>query len=149
MESKLTLPTWEQIPDIELYMDQVLVLLNKYTCQNNNEPITASMLNNYVKQKLLDSPNKKKYSRHHVSVFYMICILKRVLTITQIKTLLDGLKEEMSGEEMYVLFYTLIQDPDVGSNDESDFKRALYHAVRSVNSAVCAERYLSAKENRQ
>ncbi len=147
MNNKFSLPKWEQIPDIDLYMDQVLVLLNKYTevflSEEGEEVITASMLNNYVKQKLLPPPNKKKYNRDHVSVFCIICVLKRVLTITQIKTLLDGLGAEMKTEELYGLFSSLLCDPNDEGLAVSDCEKALFYSVRAFISVITAEKYLT------
>ena len=60
-----TIPSWEQLPAIELYMDQVIILLNKYV--NTNIPITQSMVNNYVKLKAVPAPVKNdmvKYTLH-------------------------------------------------------------------------------------
>ncbi len=86
------LPRWEQLPDMELYMDQVISQLDKYLAplQSNTEEhfVTPSMVNNYVKQQLLPPPIKKKYSRIHMAHLVLICILKQVLTIPEVKVLL-------------------------------------------------------------
>ena len=62
------LPRWEDLPDIELYMDQVLTLISKYLSMFNEvsgaeKLITPSMINNYVKAKLVAAPINKKYPR--------------------------------------------------------------------------------------
>ncbi len=151
MDDIFSLPDWHQIPDIELYMDQVLVLLNKYTepflAQNGEEAITSSMLNNYVKQKLLPPPNKKKYNREHVSRFCIICILKRVLSITQIKSLLDALEKKMSPEQIYTYFSHLLTEKSPVSDEASELEKALSYAVLAFRSAVSAEKYLQISEN--
>ncbi len=141
-----SLPAWEQIPDIELYMDQVLALLNKYTEKyrtDGEDMITASMLNNYVKQKLLPPPVKKKYTREHVAFFCMICILKRVLTITQIKELLEGLKEEAGTEELYTHFSATLSVSDSKWISSSPCAEALYSAVNAFISVKNAEEHLA------
>lgn len=47
------LPRWDELPDIDLYLDQVLTLLDKYLGpflpENGGHALTASMINNYVK----------------------------------------------------------------------------------------------------
>ena len=62
---------WEQIPDIGLYMDQVIGYLNERLsplCVAGEEPIiTSSMVNNYVKLGYLDRPEKKRYARKHIA----------------------------------------------------------------------------------
>lgn len=143
-------PSWDTMPDIGLYMDQVLMLLNKYigvffTSDEDGEcGVTASMLNNYVKQKLVPSPEKKKYDRNRLSLFFMICILKRVLSITQIKELLNGLLCDKSVEEVYTVFGSLL-DLCLRSEqlpDSEGFTLALTYAVRSFASVVWAEIYM-------
>lgn len=107
-----TLPGWEQLPDIELYMDQVLSLIGKYFGSFSEEPenvTTASMINNYVKAKIVPPPKKKKYDREHLSYFMMIFVFKRVLTINQIGELFENLKKDMTVEEIYNAFKTEIE----------------------------------------
>lgn len=86
-----TLPLWEELPVFELYMDQVVILVNKYLAVLDNgeeRVLTPSMINNYVKQKTLPPPIKKRYSRVHVAYLIMICILKQSLSISMIQKIL-------------------------------------------------------------
>ena len=62
------LPAWEQIPDLGLYMEQVVLLLRQYLDYlppelKQPEPITAAAINNYVRTRLLPEPRKKRYYR--------------------------------------------------------------------------------------
>lgn len=93
------LPTWEQIPTLGLYMDQVLTLLSRYLpfCQKEKEEqiITTSAINNYVRMKLMPAPEKKKYNRIHIAYLIMICALKQSLTMSEIQKILpNGLTED-------------------------------------------------------
>ena len=94
------LPTWEQIPTLGLYMDQVLTLLSHYLPflprKEKEEPIiTTSAINNYVRMKLMPAPEKKKYSRVHIAYLLMICALKQSLTMSEIQRILpNGLTED-------------------------------------------------------
>lgn len=94
------LPTWEQIPTLGLYMDQVLTLLSRYLPflprKEQDEPIiTTSAINNYVRMKLMPAPEKKKYSRVHIAYLIMICALKQSLTMSEIQHILpNGLTED-------------------------------------------------------
>lgn len=78
-------PRWAQLPGIELYMDQVTGYLNEVfapLCPPGEEKIlTKAMVNNYVKQKVMAPPTKKKYGRTHVAQLLAICALKQVLSI--------------------------------------------------------------------
>ncbi|MBE6848696.1 MAG: DUF1836 domain-containing protein [Ruminococcus sp.] len=84
------LPTWEEFPDIELYMDQMTVLINRYLAIGDGEPektVTASMINNYVKMRIMPPPIKKKYNRTHLAYLVVICSLKDALGISAIEKL--------------------------------------------------------------
>ena len=103
------LPLWEQLPDIDLYMDQVLSLIGKYFgsfADEEENVTTSSMINNYVKAKIVPPPKKKKYDREHLSYFMMIFVFKRVLSINQIGELFESLKKDMTVEEIYGAFRT-------------------------------------------
>lgn len=85
------LPRYEALPDIELYMDQVIGLLNKYLAPlyTDGAPVTASMINNYVKLRLLPPPVKKKYNRLHLAYLIVITVTKQVMPITEARLLLQ------------------------------------------------------------
>ena len=89
-----SLPRYEQLPDIGLYMDQVIALTDRSLESlfgQDASVLTASMVNNYVKQRLLLPPVKKRYSRKHVACLIVICTLKQVLSIPEISVLLNEL----------------------------------------------------------
>lgn len=111
-QSIQSLDPWDDYPKIDLYMDQVLNIVNRQLAPYFKDPkdgtITASMVNNYVKQGLLPRPEKKKYRPQEVTRLVMIGILKQVLTIAQIMTLLDLLLDEKEGSEAQL--YTAFRD---------------------------------------
>lgn len=87
------LPTWEEFPEIELYMDQVVILTSKYLSHLNqlldeDKPITPAMINNYVKMGLIPPPTKKRYNKEHLACLIMVCILKRSLSMSVIQKLI-------------------------------------------------------------
>ena len=61
------LPRFDELPNIDLYMDQVLSIiensLNIFSSENEENIITKSMINNYVKQNVIEKPFKKRYKR--------------------------------------------------------------------------------------
>lgn len=107
------LPCWEELPVFELYMDQVIVLVNGYLkiLEGDDERVlTPSMINNYVKLKTLPAPVKKRYSRVHLAYLIMICVLKQSLSISMIQKILPI--DELGGNvsEIYNAFVKMQND---------------------------------------
>ena len=88
----------EALPDINLYMDQVITFMEKElypTKRHEEDPIlTKTMVNNYVKNNLLPPPEKKKYSKEHVLTLIFIYYFKSILSIKDIETVLKPLTEK-------------------------------------------------------
>ena len=88
------LPRWDELPDIDLYLDQVLTLLDKYLGpflpENGGHALTASMINNYVKLRIVPAPVKKRYGRVQLAYLLVIGLLKQVLPIPDVKALLES-----------------------------------------------------------
>ncbi len=107
------LPRWDELPDIELYMDQVITLMGKYLAwlSPQNEPIlTSSMINNYVKIGIIPPPVKKKYSRAQLFRLIIICVMKRVLPINDIAALIETLLETRTEEEVLDIFTSCYEE---------------------------------------
>ena len=86
------LPHWSDLPDIDLYMDQVISLMEKYltyVAGADSKTLTPSMINNYVKLGIIPAPNKKKYSREHIAHLLIICSLKQIMPIPRIKEMIN------------------------------------------------------------
>ena len=84
-------PEWERIPDLGLYMDQVITFMERAFSEALPEgEITRSMVNNYVKSGLLPRPVGKKYDREHLALLIMIFLLKQVLSMEDIALLLEA-----------------------------------------------------------
>lgn len=87
------LPDYDQLPDIELYMEQLLTYLERESKvlqkNQNDKQITSSMINNYVKHKIVQAPKLKKYSREQLSLLNELIYLKQVLSLPEIKQILD------------------------------------------------------------
>lgn len=89
----------DDIPNIDLYMDQVTTLMDKKLRASTRYPkedkiLTKTMINNYAKNDLLPPPVKKKYSKEHVLMLIFIYYFKSVLSINDIQTLLQPLAEK-------------------------------------------------------
>jgi len=87
------LPAWKDIPDIGLYMEQVIILLKDYLDYlppelKDEQIITAATINNYVRTKIMPEPIKKKYYRVHIAYLIMICTLKQSLPIAVLQKII-------------------------------------------------------------
>lgn len=99
------LPAWDALPDMELYMDQVVVLVCRYLDlfphSEENPVLTPSTINNYVRLKAMPPPLKKRYSRRHLAYVIIICALKQSMTLTEIQKLLPP---DLTDGEMQALY---------------------------------------------
>ncbi|MDD5946124.1 MAG: DUF1836 domain-containing protein [Clostridia bacterium] len=103
------IPMWTGLPILELYMDQVIILLNSYMRiikdeNGESETITKNMINNYVKMKVVPAPVKKKYSRTHIAYLIMVCIMKQIFSISMIKSMLPDFDDEEKIKATYNSF---------------------------------------------
>uniref|UniRef100_UPI004056E395 DUF1836 domain-containing protein n=1 Tax=Acetatifactor sp. TaxID=1872090 RepID=UPI004056E395 len=96
----------EDIPNIDLYMDQVTTFMDRklratVRYPDEDKVLTKTMINNYAKNELLPPPVKKKYSKEHVLLLVFIYYYKSILSISDIQTLLRPITERFfqSGEE--------------------------------------------------
>ena len=106
------LPSWENLPELELYMDQVVLLLSRYLAvfaQEEEKVITPSIVNNYVRMKIMPPPVKKRYSRIHIAYLLMICVLKQSLSIASIQKMVPLTTDEAEVASLYTNFVSVYQ----------------------------------------
>lgn len=100
------IPAWEEIPDIGLYMEQVILLMKQYLEYfpeelRGEQVVTAAAINNYVRKGVMPKPQKKKYYRIQLAYLILICTLKQRMTISAIQTMIPA---DMTEEEMRKLY---------------------------------------------
>ena len=97
----------KDIPEIDLYMDQVIQIfeqkLSSSKRKENDKVLTKTMINNYAKAKLLMSIKNKKYSKEHLLLMSMIYDLKGSLSISDIKDLFDNIVKKYDEDKEYDL----------------------------------------------
>ncbi|MDQ0200521.1 DUF1836 domain-containing protein [Neobacillus ginsengisoli] len=136
LETSLTL---EEIPHIDLYMDQVIQLFeNKFGDSKRNEEekvLTKTMINNYAKGKVIFPIKNKKYSKEHLILMSLIYQLKGALSISDIKTTLDRINKKLIKEEgnidSFYQSYLNLTGKNVG-----DFKADMDARVKEVKNEV-------------
>ena len=153
---------WEDIPDIDLYMDQILsYMLRQHIGLDFGETLTSAMINNYMKKDVLPRAKGKRYERTHIAYLTAICLLKQVLSVDSTKDMLYAhLGEAGSGNEASIkAFYEKYCDKlsetydEVSEKLEDDMSKndimelALELAISSYAQKLVCERLLDiAKE---
>ena len=116
--SKMEYIKSSKIPDIDLYMDQVLTFMNgnldNVKRYESDKVMTKTMINNYAKNHLLPAPEKKKYTKEHIMVLMFIYYFKNILSIGDIQSILNPLTDryfsngrELNLEKIYEEVFTL------------------------------------------
>lgn len=107
MKTTFFYPKWAEIPNIDLYLDQVLLYVNQVCAPisaDKDKGLTASMVNNYVKHGYLTKPDKKKYQRQQIARLIAITTLKSVFSIQEIAQTLNTLQTQASSDQLYDAF---------------------------------------------
>ncbi len=107
-----------KIPNINLYMDQVLSFMNENLENNKRNSIdkilTKSMINNYVKNELIPKPENKKYCPQHIISLIYIFYLKQILSLDDVKIIMNHYEKNHfdsgSLSELYKIFLSSEQN---------------------------------------
>ena len=89
--SEIHIPRWNELPEFELYMDQVIGLAEKNLGALYIEGkglLTPSMINNYVKSGVLPPPKNKRYNRTHLAILMIVCAMKPVMEISAVSDII-------------------------------------------------------------
>ena len=102
---KYEVTPYEKLPDIDLYMDQMITYLernlNTFSLSSLDKQITSSMINNYVKSDTIPNPVGKKYNKEHIALILEICMLKKAINISDIKQIIDSEYQNTLFSETY------------------------------------------------
>lgn len=113
------IPRWIELPNVELYLEQVVKLINSCLSpyiffygdysKDENSLLTKTMINNYVKNNLIEAPIKKQYSKVQIAKLFVICVLKQVYSMQDIKNLINIALESSTIENAYDQFCNLFE----------------------------------------
>ena len=96
---------WEELPDIALYMDQVISYMPRQLINlQGDEQVTSAMVNNYIKDGLVPRADGKRYGKTHLGYLTAVCAMKKVLSVKDMRTMLDCVPEDKSPESIYNYF---------------------------------------------
>ena len=127
---------WSAIPDLGLYMDQVVTLMDRtFSPTLPKGEMTKSMVNNYVKVGMIPRPTGKKYGREQIAMLAMIVSLKQVTTMEDIRAMLT-LSDGQTMEELYTTFCAqqqavIAQIASAGANSGDALPSAMHYAILS------------------
>lgn len=99
-----SLPRWQEIPDVGLYLKQTGKYLAEMLQPLEGVTISASMISNYVKHRLISSPVKKMYSREQIAALAFIAVAKTVLPLENIRLLMEMYREILEPEQAWTFF---------------------------------------------
>ena len=117
------LPAWNEIPNLGLYMEQVIVLLKQYLDYmppelKEEQFITAATINNYVRMRVMPGPVKKRYFRMQIAYLIIICTLKQGLSLALIQKIIPMDISEEEVKSIYEDFVVRQRDAAVFFLDE-------------------------------
>ena len=98
------LPKYEEIPNVGLYLEQVTKYISEYLAPLEDVNITASMISNYVKRKLVENPVKKQYYREQIAYLIFIAVTKNVLSLDNLRIFIEIQKRTYDSKTAYDYF---------------------------------------------
>lgn len=114
----------DEIPNIDLYMDQVTTFIDSHLKSSKrfseDKLLTKTMINNYTKNNLLPSPNKKKYSKEHILLLIFIYYFKNILSISDIQQIFNPLTEKYYGGNSPIGLETIYKEVFAHEKDQMD-----------------------------
>lgn len=123
-------PHWQLLPDIGLYMDQVMTLMERvFEHVPGAGAVTKSMVNNYVKAGLIRRPSGKKYDRDQLAQLIMISVLKQALSMEEIACVLSELCAQ-DVETGYARFCAEATGEDVAGDEGCAVSAAILASVQ-------------------
>ena len=129
----------EEIPNIDLYMDQVTTFIESQLAPSNHRKdgklLTKTMINNYAKNDLLPPPEKKKYNKDHMLTLIFIYYLKNIMSISDIQSILNPITDKYFGNKEESLTLTDIYN-EIFSLEYQETKNVMKSVVKKFSKAM-------------
>ena len=150
--------SWEDLPDLALYMDQVISYMPRQLITfNGEELLTSAMVNNYIKDGLVPRAEGKRYGPVHLGYLTAVCAMKKVLSVKDIRALFDAVPNSKEPQAIYGYFTRALDtalsetaddlDPDTPADELPQL--ALSLALRSYADQLACARVLDILRERQ
>ena len=152
---EFSLPRFNDIPNVGLYLEQVVKYIAEYLEPLGSFSITGSMVSNYVKKGLLENPVKKQYDREQIARVFFIAIAKNVLSMEDIRLLFEMQHKTYEPKRAYDYFCSEFENvleyvfgakenlDNIGT-DSNDTKTMLRNTIIAVAYKVYLDKYLAA-----
>ena len=149
-----SLPKYNEIPNVGLYLEQASKYVSDFSVALQGVSVTGSMISNYVKMGLLTNPVKKQYDRDQIAYLIFISIAKTVLSMEDIKLLIEIQRETYEPKVAYNYFcaelenilsyvFEIRDNIDVIGEDDTEEKRLLRNVIIAVAHKVYLDKYFS------
>lgn len=149
------LPRYNEIPNVGLYLEQASKFICEYLAPLGENPLTSSMISNYVKKGLISNPIKKQYSREQIAYLLFIALAKNILSLDALAGFIQLQQHTYSLEKAYnyfcqefenLLFFSFELKDTADSADDilSDEKRLLYTCIVAIVQKIYLEKCLKA-----
>ncbi len=148
------LPKYSEIPNVGLYLEQASKYVSDFSVPLQGVAVTGSMISNYVKLGLLSNPVKKQYDRVQIAYLIFISIAKSVLSMDDLKLIIEIQKEKYEPQVAYNYFreelenilyfvFEIKENVDVIGEEETEEKRLLRNIIIAVAHKVYLDKYFS------
>lgn len=148
------LPKYNEIPNVGLYLEQTSKYITEALSPLFDNAITGSMISNYVKKGLVNNPVKKQYDREQIAYLIFIAVVKNVLSMDEIKLVIDIQKSTYESVKAYNYFAKELENllsyvfeiKNISGEtkiDSSDEKKMLRNIIITVAHKIYLEKYLN------
>ena len=152
---EFSFPRYNDIPNVGLYLEQVVKYISEYLEPLGSFSLTASMVSNYVKKDLIGNPVKKQYDREQIARLFFVAVAKNVLSMEDIRLLFEMQHETYEPRRAYDYFcsefenmlqfvFGLKENLDTVGTDSNDTKTMLRNTIIAVAYKVYLDKYLAA-----
>ena len=152
---EFSFPRYNDIPNVGLYLEQVVKYISEYLEPLGSFSLTASMVSNYVKKGLIENPVKKQYNREQIACLFFVAVAKNVLSMEDIRLLFEMQHATYESKRAYDYFcsefenvlqfvFGIKENLDTIGTDSNDTKTMLRNTIIAVAYKVYLDKYLAA-----
>ena len=149
------LPRYEEIPDVGLYLEQTAKYINGFLEPLPESTLTASMISNYVKKRLIASPLRKQYSREQIAYLIFIALAKNILSLDALSNMVHLQQRTYDLPRAYEYFrlefesllrfsFELTDTLETHGEDQTDESRLFHTCIAALTQKLYLERCLQA-----